>query len=202
MKPSCKCLRNFSLKRRDLPNHLKFISSASRERFLSSLILDLDLFAEPGAQSLFASYFSLTSPSFATYNFIGTLFDSRRYEVRVNLLCVVPYVVEHVGQDFINKTMITEILLGLEDENDDIYLGSLTALAKLLPILLEEIYPTVESKQSHDQKYDNLIEICISHCVRNLLSNPEFHFWGILESLRALLEAVLKVVIAKVHQNY
>lgn len=175
------------------------ISSASRDRFLSLLVLDLDLFSEPGAELLFSSYFSLTSPSPTTLNFIKTLFSSRRYEVRVNLLRIVPSVVEHVGQDFIHKTMIPEIIVGLEDENDEIYLGSLIALTNLLPILLEGIHTTAENKQAQDQKFDDLIETCISHCVRNLLSSPDFHFWEILESLRALLESTLKLVIAKVN---
>jgi hypothetical protein len=163
------------------------------------LILDLDLFSEPGAELLFSSFFSLTSPSPTIFNFIVTLFASRRHEVRVNLLKVIPAVVEHVGQDFILKTIIPQIMVGLEEENDEIYLGSLISLTILLPILLEGVNSVPdENMQVPDHKFGDLIELCISHCVKNSLSSPDFYFWEILEALRTLLEATLKLVISKV----
>ncbi|KAJ3034109.1 Protein-associating with the carboxyl-terminal domain of ezrin [Rhizophlyctis rosea] len=147
----------------ELPARLRALPASTTVAYVLPLMLDKDLFSEPGCETLFRQLFVPLRPngeegilplqSYALHvlPFIEEMLVVREYHVRIILLHLLDKycgdLLEY-NRSLLESTLIPELVIGLGEEDPAIHVASLCALASVVPRLCHAQLATTSSAPS------------------------------------------------------
>ncbi|KAJ3305280.1 hypothetical protein HDV03_001878 [Kappamyces sp. JEL0829] len=184
-----------------IPSLLKAIPVDSLEKHILPLILDGDFFAEPGTPGIFQFLAALPTSVVQTtvLPFLQSMLPSKTLETRLHLLEVLPAFFPFTEETYIYETLLPELIAGLDEADEELYFLSLHTLGTVAPLCIEVSSKLARNKTEVAQPHhpSRLIDLVISHCVRNALSgNPEY-YWNYVEILTSLWRSIIAMVVLK-----
>ncbi|KAJ3113705.1 Protein-associating with the carboxyl-terminal domain of ezrin, partial [Nowakowskiella sp. JEL0407] len=164
---------------------LKDISTQTIVKYVLPVLLVPDMFAEPGADRFFAQLLGKSSNldevllpreiymQFVTPFVIESL-KLRQYHVRIVLLKLLDGFISSLlefDKQVFEKVIFPEIMIGLEDQSNEIYCNSLIALFNLTPKYISHILSEKSNSASNIELPDHLNQRSSSETARNSFSN-------------------------------